>query len=166
MVKNNYFVDIHDKVSAIRHKSVKHRCRFIVSNVLCKKTIQKKSIAAVHLCFPTQLNKTLQYENQKIRKMLVKSYLGKVRIFDIAPVSTASEVVEVIRKKQEIPRDIELQCQQDGRILSPESDPTRLTSPVSVVLAGGLPGGKGGFGSLLRSIGAQIEKTTNHEAMR
>ena len=98
--------------------------------------------------------------------MLVKSYLGKVRIFDIAPISTAGEVVEVIRKKQEIPSDIELQCQQDGRILSPESDPTRLTSPVSVVLAGGLPGGKGGFGSLLRSIGAQIEKTTNHEAMR
>ena len=31
---------------------------------------------------------------------------------------------------------------------------------------GGLPGGKGGFGSLLRAIGAQIEKTTNHEAMR
>ena len=42
MVKNNYFVDFHDKVSGIRHKSVKHRCRFIVSNVLCKKTIQKK----------------------------------------------------------------------------------------------------------------------------
>ncbi|XP_067943705.1 splicing regulator SDE2-like [Watersipora subatra] len=29
-----------------------------------------------------------------------------------------------------------------------------------------LPGGKGGFGSMLRTIGAQIEKTTNREAMR
>ncbi|XP_060555346.1 splicing regulator SDE2-like [Ruditapes philippinarum] len=29
-----------------------------------------------------------------------------------------------------------------------------------------LPGGKGGFGSMLRAIGAQIEKTTNHEACR
>lgn len=29
-----------------------------------------------------------------------------------------------------------------------------------------LPGGKGGFGSLLRAIGAQIEKTTNREACR
>lgn len=29
-----------------------------------------------------------------------------------------------------------------------------------------LPGGKGGFGSMLRSIGAQIEKTTNREACR
>lgn len=29
-----------------------------------------------------------------------------------------------------------------------------------------LPGGKGGFGSLLRAIGAQIEKTTNRDACR
>ncbi|XP_076312769.1 splicing regulator SDE2 [Tachypleus tridentatus] len=29
-----------------------------------------------------------------------------------------------------------------------------------------LPGGKGGFGSMLRAIGAQIEKTTNREACR
>uniref|UniRef100_T1J5X2 Uncharacterized protein n=1 Tax=Strigamia maritima TaxID=126957 RepID=T1J5X2_STRMM len=29
-----------------------------------------------------------------------------------------------------------------------------------------LPGGKGGFGSMLRAIGAQIEKTTNKEACR
>lgn len=27
-------------------------------------------------------------------------------------------------------------------------------------------GGKGGFGSMLRAIGAQIEKTTNREACR
>jgi len=41
------------------------------------------------------------------------------------------------------------------------------TSTVFLLPPGpGLPGGKGGFGSLLRSIGAQIEKTTNHEAMR
>ncbi|CAG2111557.1 unnamed protein product [Medioppia subpectinata] len=31
---------------------------------------------------------------------------------------------------------------------------------------GGLRGGKGGFGSMLRAIGAQIEKTTNREACR
>lgn len=29
-----------------------------------------------------------------------------------------------------------------------------------------VPGGKGGFGSMLRAIGAQIEKTTNREACR
>lgn len=35
---------------------------------------------------------------------------------------------------------------------------------VDIVLR--LPGGKGGFGSMLRAIGAQIEKTTNREACR
>lgn len=33
-------------------------------------------------------------------------------------------------------------------------------------IASRLPGGKGGFGSMLRAIGAQIEKTTNREACR
>ncbi|XP_077460914.1 splicing regulator SDE2 [Stigmatopora argus] len=33
-------------------------------------------------------------------------------------------------------------------------------------LAPRLPGGKGGFGSMLRALGAQIEKTTNREACR
>lgn len=35
---------------------------------------------------------------------------------------------------------------------------------VKVILR--LNGGKGGFGSMLRAIGAQIEKTTNREACR
>lgn len=35
-----------------------------------------------------------------------------------------------------------------------------LTASLSLV------GGKGGFGSMLRAIGAQIEKTTNREACR
>lgn len=37
-------------------------------------------------------------------------------------------------------------------------------STVQVIFS--LPGGKGGFGSMLRAIGAQIEKTTNREACR
>lgn len=56
---------------------------------------------------------------------------------------------------------------QNGRLL-PASDKSN-----SVVLPGGrieihprLRGGKGGFGSMLRAIGAQIEKTTNREACR
>merc|ERR1719383_701592 len=39
------------------------------------------------------------------------------------------------------------------------------TVDASLVL-GGLLGGKGGFGSMLRALGAQIEKTTNKEACR
>ena len=38
------------------------------------------------------------------------------------------------------------------------------TVVVEAVLS--LPGGKGGFGSMLRALGAQIEKTTNKDACR
>ena len=36
----------------------------------------------------------------------------------------------------------------------------------NILLEPKLCGGKGGFGSMLRAIGAQIEKTTNREACR
>lgn len=49
----------------------------------------------------------------------------------------------------------------NGRLSAPE----RLTSG-TVHIVQRLPGGKGGFGSMLRAIGAQIEKTTNREACR
>nr|XP_019552288.2 replication stress response regulator SDE2-like [Aedes albopictus] len=47
-------------------------------------------------------------------------------------------------------------------------DPHEIHSLPSVPLrlVERLPGGKGGFGSMLRAIGAQIEKTTNREACR
>lgn len=41
-----------------------------------------------------------------------------------------------------------------------------LLDAIDVQLAFRLIGGKGGFGSMLRAIGAQIEKTTNREACR
>ncbi|XP_058444379.1 splicing regulator SDE2 [Malaya genurostris] len=44
------------------------------------------------------------------------------------------------------------------------SNSIRLNIPIR--LHHRLPGGKGGFGSMLRAIGAQIEKTTNREACR
>ncbi|KAJ8710431.1 hypothetical protein PYW07_009797 [Mythimna separata] len=49
----------------------------------------------------------------------------------------------------------------------PVSDSYDITATNNVVrLATRLVGGKGGFGSMLRAIGAQIEKTTNREACR
>ena len=98
--------------------------------------------------------------------MLLKSYIEKVRLYNIDNVSSVVEAAEFLRAEYNLPSDILLKFEQNGRVLSSESPPPSLTSPVSVFLSGGLPGGKGGFGSLLRSIGAQIEKTTNHEAMR
>lgn len=50
---------------------------------------------------------------------------------------------------------------QNGKILGNE-DPQSGTVTINYRLKGG----KGGFGSMLRAIGAQIEKTTNREACR
>lgn len=52
----------------------------------------------------------------------------------------------------------------DGKLSSGDSS---LTNTEHVVrISARLVGGKGGFGSMLRAIGAQIEKTTNREACR
>ena len=98
--------------------------------------------------------------------MLIKSYLGKVEAHNCDSLSSVEEVIDFVRARTKVPPHLSLRCHQNGRLLSPQSSLPSHSSPVSVILAGGLPGGKGGFGSLLRSIGAQIEKTTNHEAMR
>lgn len=52
---------------------------------------------------------------------------------------------------------------QHGRIADPAG---HLSDGSDVHVALRLRGGKGGFGSMLRAIGAQIEKTTNREACR
>uniref|UniRef100_U3KAV5 Replication stress response regulator SDE2 n=1 Tax=Ficedula albicollis TaxID=59894 RepID=U3KAV5_FICAL len=51
----------------------------------------------------------------------------------------------------------------NGRLASDEDE---LQSGVIYSLEPRLCGGKGGFGSMLRALGAQIEKTTNREACR
>ncbi|KRT83712.1 hypothetical protein AMK59_3425, partial [Oryctes borbonicus] len=51
---------------------------------------------------------------------------------------------------------------QDGKLIS--ADTVIKRQNISIVLR--TCGGKGGFGSMLRAIGAQIEKTTNREACR
>lgn len=51
---------------------------------------------------------------------------------------------------------------QNGKIIQNNE----ICSDSNVYVCLRLPGGKGGFGSMLRAIGAQIEKTTNREACR
>lgn len=68
-----------------------------------------------------------------------------------------------ISQKHGVPID-DLFATLNGR---PVSDSYDITASDNVVrLATKLVGGKGGFGSMLRAIGAQIEKTTNREACR
>lgn len=52
---------------------------------------------------------------------------------------------------------------QNGKIVNAEDDEL-LKGSMTIIPR--LVGGKGGFGSMLRAIGAQIEKTTNREACR
>jgi len=99
--------------------------------------------------------------------MLIKSFVGGCHKNYVTDCDNVEDVSNFIKSKELIPGYVRLRFVSNGRVLSSNSklDSTLHTS-VSVTLDGGLPGGKGGFGSLLRSIGAQIEKTTNHEAMR
>uniref|UniRef100_A0A182P9K6 Sde2_N_Ubi domain-containing protein n=1 Tax=Anopheles epiroticus TaxID=199890 RepID=A0A182P9K6_9DIPT len=59
----------------------------------------------------------------------------------------------------------EYYCTQNGRRVSTLDDGA-LLEDIPIRVCERLPGGKGGFGSMLRAIGAQIEKTTNREACR
>ena len=96
--------------------------------------------------------------------MFVKTFLGSSYYTD--DVSNVEDVIKVVREHDNIPVDVKLRCEVNGRAASLDTVLINSNSSVFVTLSGGLPGGKGGFGSQLRSIGAQIEKTTNLEAMR
>lgn len=78
---------------------------------------------------------------------------------------TGHQAVKRVSELLGLPQGITWRVEQNGRYLSPLA-PLQSPSPLHLLLDPGLRGGKGGFGSLLRAIGAQIEATTNHEAMR
>ncbi|XP_053315469.1 splicing regulator SDE2 [Spea bombifrons] len=60
-----------------------------------------------------------------------------------------------------LPDDFYVKC--DGRLVGLDEE---LRDGLAYSLEPRLRGGKGGFGSMLRALGAQIEKTTNREACR
>ena len=95
---------------------------------------------------------------------MIKTFSG--HCYNVDTLTCVTDIVDVVRTREGLPDSINLRCEKDGKFLSETSSLDEDTVSVFVSLAGGLRGGKGGFGSLLRSIGAQIEKTTNHEAMR
>merc|ERR550517_2295147 len=98
--------------------------------------------------------------------MLVK---GLQRTYWLEGVTTGRDVVQLLAQKQAEGwmqhADFDVKLLQNGRYLD-TLDSVLGPAPVQVVPCNPPPGGKGGFGSMLRSIGAQIERTTNHEAMR
>lgn len=68
-----------------------------------------------------------------------------------------------ISQKYGVPLE-DLSATVHGRLIADDFDLTAFDNVVRVFTK--LVGGKGGFGSMLRAIGAQIEKTTNREACR
>ncbi|KAI7791453.1 splicing regulator SDE2 [Triplophysa rosa] len=80
----------------------------------------------------------------------------------IAPDSTVSDLIDHFISKESLSFS-DLYVTTNGRI-SHSTD--FLQSGVVYRVEPRLCGGKGGFGSMLRALGAQIEKTTNREACR
>jgi len=79
-------------------------------------------------------------------------------------VTTGAQAVQFIKTKEELTPEVYLM--QNGIIIDHLEESLESSATIQILPCGGLRGGKGGFGSMLRSIGAQIERTTNHEAMR
>ncbi|XP_077082858.1 splicing regulator SDE2 isoform X6 [Siphateles boraxobius] len=80
----------------------------------------------------------------------------------VSPDSTVSDLISHFAAKEGV-CCTDFYVKSNGRV-SDSEDP--LQSGVVYRLEPRLRGGKGGFGSMLRALGAQIEKTTNREACR
>lgn len=94
--------------------------------------------------------------------MITNVYLNASQKLRIEPpTNNATALIETISTLLKLsPSDFYLT--QNGKLI--KSDLMCNDAKVNVHLR--LLGGKGGFGSMLRAIGAQIEKTTNREACR
>ena len=86
------------------------------------------------------------------------------RTYCLDGLATAGEAVARVSALLGLPEDLPWRGEQDGRF-QPLAAPLS-PSPLLLLPCPGLRGGKGGFGAQLRAIGAQIEATTNHGAMR
>ncbi|KAL6461980.1 hypothetical protein MHYP_G00301250 [Metynnis hypsauchen] len=76
--------------------------------------------------------------------------------------STVGDLVDLLGSKEGIPSS-DCYVKNNGRISDHDH---KLQAGAVYHLEPRLCGGKGGFGSMLRALGAQIEKTTNREACR
>ncbi|XP_072032335.1 splicing regulator SDE2-like [Amphiura filiformis] len=95
--------------------------------------------------------------------LFIKSYNGVLRCQSVLDVGrSGNDLKQNISEIEGISLcEIVLTC--NGRLVE-DDDTLHENCVYHVGLT--LKGGKGGFGSMLRMLGAQIEKTTNHEACR
>lgn len=83
----------------------------------------------------------------------------------IQPAIDATALIERIESTLNL-RSSEYYLTQNGKRLTVASQLDENNNNAAVHIHLRVLGGKGGFGSMLRAIGAQIEKTTNREACR
>ncbi|XP_014673553.1 PREDICTED: protein SDE2 homolog [Priapulus caudatus] len=94
--------------------------------------------------------------------LFYKNLCGKAKYLESESFSAVSLKSEICRSENITDQD-HIYLTSNGKLIR---DDTPITSGNVFVVWARLPGGKGGFGSMLRAIGAQIEKTTNREACR
>ncbi|XP_001197540.1 replication stress response regulator SDE2 [Strongylocentrotus purpuratus] len=95
--------------------------------------------------------------------VFVKIFDGTQMCCNLQDVNHGLEcLMKKICEEKKYPKQ-DLQFYYNGRLVQ-EDERLQENGTYHVTLA--LRGGKGGFGAMLRMIGAQIEKTTNHEACR
>lgn len=85
---------------------------------------------------------------------------GKQKLLEAPYTLQSEQLLSLVSEKLGLETN-EFYLISNGRRVTNE---TNLFQKVHICLK--TPGGKGGFGSMLRAIGAQIEKTTNREACR
>jgi len=90
-------------------------------------------------------------------------FLKDTRMVYLEDCSSLEECRSALTTSSGVPGD-HLVFYNNGRRMMDEESPVDALATIDACL--GLPGGKGGFGSMLRALGAQIEKTTNKEACR
>jgi len=89
-------------------------------------------------------------------------FLKDTRLVYLEDCSSLEECRSALNSRSGVPGD-QLIFYSNGKRMG-ELGSVEVHDTIDACLA--LPGGKGGFGSMLRALGAQIEKTTNKEACR
>merc|ERR1711936_1273635 len=92
--------------------------------------------------------KTTRLRSER-QKMFVKSPLG--RTFCLEDIRTARDAINVVCEKENLPTDSPSQwrAEQCGKLVTSLDSPLHHTGTLYILPSNPLPGGKGGFGSLV-----------------
>lgn len=107
----------------------------------------------------SEISKRINKSSKMITNVCVN---GEHRLTIHPATNSRMDIIAAISKALNL-LPTEFYLTQNGKLINNDNVDT-MANPIHVCMR--LFGGKGGFGSMLRAIGAQIEKTTNREACR